>query len=555
MVRKFKRMPVLSLLEEVVDTSPLAVGEVDDDQGLDIDADVILDTTSEVPEEVRDILVYFTEDQKREIEDGGITVALEHAQTLMSKLMSLENHIHREGMSQRLALETEALLPGFLADNYPLASFSKDSTRTNLAYTQEEFSNKQIAIIAAIIAAIGAFIIRMIGGSSGKTEGGGKPATVKAENKAVEIVEEIKESLVEPITPQVIKEAKETAEAKVEAYKEDKEAPEPSEVELALMSGEFSAPTALVLGNRELNVNFESYIKALLDKNGSMHADGASFARILSSESILALNQFKIALTEYSNLQKHALLGKGSVTIDVVTASFENVNALAINLANIFGVTDTTVAESTQNNLSSNPYAIEGSKLFLGTAKAIDERSKEITDIYNGNISGFLTLNRKFTVTDGSVKQAEDSWKWIEEFMKIYLPKGQAQIPLILEAIKKSLDITEEINDLINKQDSVFNEVSDLREKNEQDKKSHPRDFGENGENIDRDDFQVSAAIARSTTDVAIAMTAIFSAYARISREALASFTKLASFQLKGVKTVEKIKASSKKRPDYPKVD
>lgn len=73
-----------------------------------------------------------------------IAVAVEELEISLRDLELLRASIHNQrGMSQSIALEAEALMPGFLKDECPVAYFSKHPSRTLLSYALEEIDDKK----------------------------------------------------------------------------------------------------------------------------------------------------------------------------------------------------------------------------------------------------------------------------------------------------------------------------------------------------------------------------------------------------------------------------
>lgn len=133
----------------------------------------------ELPDEAKDILVYFTEEKAQEISETGPTLALESFWNLISDIESIRTSVRNEcGVSQSLAMECERLMPGFLTEDYPIKTFSQIPTRTNLNYTVEAFDVRSGAIIAAIIAVIIGIAKLMFGGDSSSSGSGGAASKV-----------------------------------------------------------------------------------------------------------------------------------------------------------------------------------------------------------------------------------------------------------------------------------------------------------------------------------------------------------------------------------------
>ena len=181
----------LSMLEESLST-PVVIGEVDN--GLDLDKDILLDTKEEFPQPVKDVLVYFDEEDQKRINEGGLELALELFEKRLAENAEIMNQCETVGVSRSLASEAAKIHPGFLTDKYPLASFSLESTRVNLKYTQEAMTGQQMAIIAAVIAGVLAILAKVFGGGGGG--GGGSdsahtPAAAKTEKRIEDVISTI----------------------------------------------------------------------------------------------------------------------------------------------------------------------------------------------------------------------------------------------------------------------------------------------------------------------------------------------------------------------------
>ena len=111
------------------------------------------------------------------------------------------------GMTQRLAQECEAVMPGFINEDRPLGYFTKTPSMTQYRQAIEEMSGGIIALIVAGIAALGALIYKFYkwfkgssggegdGGGGADSFGGGNYQTEEVAQKADQSAGEIKDAL------------------------------------------------------------------------------------------------------------------------------------------------------------------------------------------------------------------------------------------------------------------------------------------------------------------------------------------------------------------------